>query len=149
MVGFCDVAPGILVSEGASGAIVPELWHPDGYPVTREDPARPGDVVIALMTGNGPLESAVPTGRATADYIPTRHQPVVMVGGTEAAVDYSGSAPGMVGIYRVDFILPRTLPSGEPALQVTVHGAPSNVVNSLLVRRQPDPICSEFLARAQ
>ena len=128
VVDLADVAPGILVSEGASGVIVPELWHPDGYPVTREDPARPGDVVIALMTGNGPLESAVPTGRATADYVPTRHQPVVMVGGTEAVVDYSGSAPGMVGIYRVDFILPQTLPSGEPALQVTVHGAPSNVV---------------------
>lgn len=128
VVDLADVAPGILVSEDAAGGIVPELWHPDGYPVTREDPARPGDVVIALMTGNGPLETAVPTGRATADSVPTRHQPVVMVGGTEAAVDYSGSAPGMVGIYRVDFILPETLPSGELVLQVTVHGAASNIV---------------------
>ena len=128
VVDLADVAPGILVSEDAAGAIVPELWHPDGYPVTREDPARPGEVVIALMTGNGPLETAVLTGRATMDYVPTQHQPVVMVGGKEAAVDYSGSAPGMVGIYQVDFILPDALPSGELGLHVTVHGATSNVV---------------------
>ena len=128
VVNLADVAPGILVGEDASGAILPEVWHPDGYPVTSDDPARPGDLVIVLMTGNGPLVSPVQTGRATTEHVSTQHQPLVTVGGTEAVVDFSGSAPGMVGIYQVDVVLPQTLPRGELDLQVTVHGARSNVV---------------------
>ena len=136
LVDMVEAAPGILSYSLESGELLPELSHADGRPLHANDPARPGDVVVAAMTGNGPLASPIPTGYGTEDYIEAAHPHSVTVGGLQAIVEYAGSLPGAAGLYQVDFVVPSNLSSGNWDLQVTVHGSPSNVVQ-LPVRNEP------------
>lgn len=128
LVDLAEAAPGILSYLSEAGDLVPELSHADGRPLHRGDPARPGDVVVAVMTGNGPLASPVPTGQGTEDYVETVYPHSVTVGGRAARVEYAGSLPGTAGLYQVDFVVPSDLSGGDWDLRVIVHGAPSNVV---------------------
>ncbi len=130
---LADVAPAIFVSHSDSVEPVAMLEHPGGVPVTLSDPARRGAAVVAYMTGNGPLERPAETGFASTLPNPTVHWPEVSVGGAPAEVSYSGSVPGLVGMYQVRFVVPAAAPSGLADLMVTVHEASSNTV-SLPVR---------------
>lgn len=123
VVDLADVSPGIFVFDS------PAIQHPDGSFVTAANPARPGGELRILMTGNGPLTRSVASGEASLEANPTVHQPVVRVGDAKAAIAYSGLLPGFVGVYCVDTVLPSDLPSGNLDLQVTIHGAASNVVS--------------------
>ena len=128
LVDMAEAAPGILSYVSGAGDLVPELSHADGRPLHGGDPARPGEVVVAVMTGNGPLASPVPTGHGTEDYVETAYPHSVTIGGRAARVEYAGSLPGTAGLYQVDFVVPSDLNGGNWDLQVMVHGAPSNVV---------------------
>ena len=125
---LADIAPGIYLFVTDAGGTAPALQHPDGYLITAEDPVRPGGTVSVLMTGNGPLAVPPPTGSAGPEPVPTVYQAQVTVGGRPATVNYSGSVPGVAGMYQVDFVVPDDAPSGDLELQVTIHGATSNVV---------------------
>ena len=128
LVDTVEAAPGILSYLSEAGDLVPELSHADGRPLHGADPARPGEVVVAVMTGNGPLASRVPTGYGTEDYVETVYPHSVTVGGRPATVEYAGSLPDAAGLYQVDFVVPSDLSGGNWDLQVTVHGSASNVV---------------------
>ena len=125
---LADMAPAIYVFVTDSGGTAPALQHPDGYLITAEDPARPGGAVSVLMTGNGPLAVPPPTGSAGPEPVPTVYPAEVTVGGLPATVIYSGSVPGVAGMYQVDFVVPDNAPGGDLELRVTVHGATSNRV---------------------
>lgn len=128
VVDLTEAAPGILSYLSEAGDLVPELSHADGRPLHGGDPARPGEVVVAVMTGNGPLASPVPTGYGTEGYVETVYPHSVTVGGRPALVEYAGSLPDTAGLYQVDFVVPSDLSSGDWDLQVFVHGSPSNAV---------------------
>lgn len=128
LVDLAEAAPGILSYLSEAGDLVPELSHADGRPLHDGDPAHPGEVVVAVMTGNGPLAGPVPTGHGTEDYVETLYPHSVTVGGRPAMVEYAGSLPGAAGLYQVDFVVPSDLSGGDWDLQVIVHGAPSNTV---------------------
>lgn len=125
---LADVAPAIFVSYSDFLEPVAMLEHPGGAPVTVSDPARRGASVVAYMTGNGPLERPPETGFASALPNPTVHWPEVSVGDAPAEVTYSGSVPGLVGMYQVRFVVPAGAPSGLADLTVAMHGATSNTV---------------------
>ncbi len=125
---LADVAPGIYLFVSDSGETAPALLHPDGYLITADDPTRPGGAVTVLMTGNGALASPVPTGTAAAEPNPTVHQAEVTVANTPAKVAYSGSIPGVAGMYNIDFLVPQHAPTGALELRVTIDGARSNAV---------------------
>lgn len=125
---LADVAPGIYVFLTNTGETAPALQHPDGFLITASDPARPGGAVSVLMTGNGPLANPLPTGIAATDPNPTLHQAAVTVGNIPATVTYSGSIPGVAGMYEVDFLVPEDVPSGAQELRITIHGVHSNAV---------------------
>jgi uncharacterized protein (TIGR03437 family) len=60
------------------------------------------------MTGLGPVDPPVSAGQA-APASPLAHATVpirVQVGGVETAMSFAGLAPGMAGIYQVNFRVP-------------------------------------------
>lgn len=132
VVNLADVAPGVYVyvSEGES---LSAALYLDGRPVTPADPVAAGDQVALYLTGAGPYRQALQSGTAAAQRSATVHAPVVMVGGVQAVVTYSGSVPGVAGMSRIEFVVPAGLASGSADLAVSVHGAHSNTV-SLAVR---------------
>jgi uncharacterized protein (TIGR03437 family) len=118
-------APGIFTAN-QSGSGPGAITHADGSLVDTANPARPGEVVIIYVTGLGPLTPAVGTGvRAGASA--TLTPAVVTFNGVAAAVDYSGSAPGFVGLNQINVRVPEgVLPSNSVQVVVRIGGRDSN-----------------------
>jgi uncharacterized protein (TIGR03437 family) len=121
-VGFAAAAPEVLA-----------VLHPDGSAPTAERPAAPGGVLVLYASGLGLVDRAVVTGAASlSDPLAiTTATPVVTMGGAEATVEFSGLAPGLVGIYQVNVRVPANAPAGESTplvVQVTGASSPSFLI---------------------
>jgi len=96
--------------------------------------AKPGDVLTTYMTGDGDLNTFVPTGNVpasgtTASQLPRTRLPVtVTVGGVPAAVAFSGIVQ-FVGVSQLNFTVPDTAPPGVQPVVVTVGGVAGTAVN--------------------
>jgi uncharacterized protein (TIGR03437 family) len=54
--------------------------------------------------------------------------PTVTNGGATASISYSGLAPGYVGLYQINAVIPSGLTSGNQPVAITIGGAGSAVV---------------------
>jgi uncharacterized protein (TIGR03437 family) len=88
---------------------------------TASSPAGTNDVVEIYCTGLGPTQTS-----GTLEL--TRYTPSVYIGGTAAAVLYSGLT-ATPGVYQINAQVPSGLASGVEPLQVRVGTAASNEVN--------------------
>jgi uncharacterized protein (TIGR03437 family) len=91
-------------------------------------PAQRGESITIYCTGLGTVDPPVETGApAGASETPTRA--TVLIDGLPAEVLYSGTAPGFVGLYRVDAMVPATAGIGdEISLVVAIGEKQSNPV---------------------
>jgi len=100
--------------------------------VTASNPAAPGEVVVIYATGLGPVSPAPATGQSAPAVPPLAlvTTPVkVTIGGVEAAVEFAGLAPGLVGVYQVNAQVPQEVtPGNEVDVVMTQGGAQSNTV---------------------
>lgn len=113
-----------LFTYGQDQAIV---QNPDGSLNSDANPAHPGDVLVAYLTGGG---SVTATGWITgspappgASYATSPYS--VTVGGQPATGYYLGLTPGYVGLYQTNFKLPALAPGDYPVV-VTMGSAVSN-----------------------
>jgi uncharacterized protein (TIGR03437 family) len=53
----------------------------------------------------------------------------VAIGSTFGEIQYSGLAPGYVGLWQINVKIPTDAPAGNVALRVLINGVPSNVVS--------------------
>jgi uncharacterized protein (TIGR03437 family) len=76
-------------------------------------PARPGETMVLYGVGFGPVTPDDGAG----DIVQQDNKLVlsfqIFFGGTPAAVNYAGLAPGMVGLYQFNVVVPDTAPSGD------------------------------------
>ncbi|MBN2604119.1 MAG: hypothetical protein JXA91_08315 [Candidatus Thermoplasmatota archaeon] len=130
-IAIASVNPGIFTTnmQGTGAGCV--LHNSDSSLVTSINPATRGEYLQIYCTGLGLVNPDVETG-AAASSDPLCHTlvtPVVIIGGVEADVLYSGLAPGFVGLYQVNVQVPETAPLGEDvSLLISVVGIESNVV---------------------
>jgi uncharacterized protein (TIGR03437 family) len=123
-------SPGIFVVDytANTGAII----HTSNYSVvTPSNPAKPGESLAIFATGLGPVNMSIASGVAAPSVPPfamTVNAPTVTVAGINASVPFSGLAPGYVGLYQLNFVVPTTTPAGTQNLEVSVGGAMSNFV---------------------
>jgi uncharacterized protein (TIGR03437 family) len=90
-------------------------------------PAKPGQILIAWMTGMGALPSGTDNTASAAVDFSTSKRIRAVVGGVEIAPLYAGRAPGLAGADQVNFILPADIPTGcVVPFQVSVDGQLSN-----------------------
>lgn len=94
---------------------------------TADNPAAPGTVVTAYLTGSGVLDFPIETGQAAGSSQLSR--PVVPVtatiNGTPVDVLFGGMTPSFVGLMQVNFRVP-ALGAGTYPLVITVGGEKSN-----------------------
>ena len=124
-------APGIIAINGqgtGQGAILDSNYR-------LLDWANPAirDVTVALIycTGLGPVTHRPPTGAPSpaSPLAETTTQPVVSFGGMQAQVLFSGLAPGYVGLYQVNVVVPNAQLNGSVLpVVLSIGGAQSNVV---------------------
>jgi adhesin/invasin len=81
----------------------------------RSKPVRAGDFISIYCTGLGVVTPSVDAGAAAPTTVLSRTvRPVtVTVGGRSAEVAFSGLAPGFVGLYQVNAVIPAGLTPGD------------------------------------
>lgn len=131
--GFVDVLstyPGIFILDPADVFEPGAVLNQDGSVNGPDNPAAPGSVVIAFGTGQGEVDNPVADGEAAAgDPLSRTVAPTeAWVAAQEAAVSFSGLAPGFVGLWQVNLTLPDGV-TGRAALFLKSGGIASNSVS--------------------
>ncbi len=110
----------------------PSVFHEDLSPVTAQNPARRGELLIVRATGLGPVGKAFePPGMRpfSANPLDVVSTPVVvLVNGTETASINQIGWPGETDVYRVDFRVPADAPAGATTLQLRQAWIPGRAV---------------------
>lgn len=127
-VSLAAVVPGIFTAGATSqGAVLNE----DSSLNSAQNPAVAGSVIQIYATGLGATNPAVPSGQpaGTSPLSLTVQMPIVLIGGVAAEVQFSGLAPGTVGLYQVNARVPTaTAASPSVPLQIQSGGRTSNLV---------------------
>ncbi len=138
-------SPG-LFTMNQSGAGQAAAVNQDGTINGPNNPAPAGSTILLYGTGQGQVSPAVLDGTAAPASplaqtvaVPTsvgttclNSQPsmCVAIGSTGfGGVQYSGLAPGFVGLWQINVTIPRGTPSGSAVpVRVVINGTPSNTV---------------------
>ena len=123
------VAPGIFTSNGKQ----PLIQNPNGSLNSAAAPAKPGETLIAYLTGAGPVNSGSwTTGAASPSTPASVTTPYTLIFGTEpAVVKYLGLTPGFVGLYQANFTVPTLAPGSYP-VTITMAGNSSNTATVVI-----------------
>jgi uncharacterized protein (TIGR03437 family) len=125
-------SPGIFLMDFLSldrpGAVLTERNELTG-PLVR---AKSNEVIQIFATGAGPLTQTVADGTAAPGLPPAQTvlAPRVFIGSEEAAVEYSGLAPGYVGLWQINARVPdvAAITGQVPVVIVAPGGCASNAV---------------------
>ena len=89
-----------------------------------------GKVIQLYATGQGFVENAPPDGTPPTGVVPTRDLPRVIIGSgfvADSDIQYSGLAPGLVGVWQINVKVPMTVPPGSMTeVVVVMRSIPSN-----------------------
>jgi uncharacterized protein (TIGR03437 family) len=133
-VDIADAQPSPLESNGAAYLLD---YLNDGSPpfqVSATAPAKAGDVLTMFCVGLGATDPSIGDGATSPS--PPAHvpDPIVKIGGKNAAIQFAGLAPGFVGLYQINVVMPDGVaPGAAVPLTVTVGGQTSPIV-TLAVR---------------
>jgi uncharacterized protein (TIGR03437 family) len=123
------VSPGIFTTNQTGSGPAAILHAATFEAVTPANPAVPGERLAIFATGLGAVRPAVASGAPAPSPAPTTiSSALVNIGGIPAAIEFSGLAPGFVGLYQVNVIVPGGLASGNQDVQLVINGTPSNTV---------------------
>jgi uncharacterized protein (TIGR03437 family) len=124
-------SPGIFSLNGqgtGQGAILDSLYNL----ANSANPAIAGSTVVLIYaTGLGAVTNQPASGSpAPANPLAyTTTTPVVTIGGATATVQFSGLAPGLVGVYQVNALTPATSTNGNAVpVSISIGGVTSNTV---------------------
>jgi uncharacterized protein (TIGR03437 family) len=122
------LAPGYLNLGGAQylGALFPDFQTfvappgaVSGYASRR---AKPGDVIIIFGVGFGPVTSNLPAGQIPQGNSILTLPLQIYFGSTLATLQYSGLAPGLVGVYQFNVVVPNVPASDVVPVSFSLNG---------------------------
>jgi uncharacterized protein (TIGR03437 family) len=131
-VNLAPFAPAIFAmnSKGAGpGAIIDSSYNL----VDSSNPATAGTTIILIYcTGLGAVSANQPATGAPAsstELAPTTVLPTVTIGGVTENASFSGLAPGYVGLYQVNALVPSGVAAGSAVpVAISIGGVTSNTV---------------------
>jgi uncharacterized protein (TIGR03437 family) len=89
-------------------------------------PAAKGEFISIFCTGLGPVSPPQADGQpAPSTPASLLAPPSVTIGGQPATVSFAGLAPGFVGLYQVNAMVPLNAPSGDAVALVVTAGSGS------------------------
>ncbi len=113
-------------SAGPETGIATVLRAKNGELVTGSNPIHPDDLITIFATGLGKTDPEIEAGvpAPSAPLAAALIQPRVTLGGVNLDVVYAGLAPGQVGVYQINALVPAAVPEGmEIPLTVTQGGS--------------------------
>lgn len=114
-------APGIF-TVNQNGVGDGAILHADFTLVDAAKPAKAGETVLIFCTGLGNTASPVATGAAGSGERVTAAV-TVTIGDKAAGVDFAGLAPGFVGLYQINAVVPTV--TGSAKIVITAGAATS------------------------
>ncbi len=116
-------APGLFLQQQGNAAVV----NQNGTVNTSSQPAAPGSVISAYLTGLGPVNPPAATGAAapSSPLSTVTATVTATIGSVPATVQFAGLAPGFAGLYQLNILVP-PMQAGQYSLQISVGGAVSN-----------------------
>ncbi len=145
-----EFSPGIFTAPASGAGQALALIYPDNAiaaptgsisgRLTR--PAKPGDILQIYCTGLGPVMepgsgSNPPDGSPPQGTTNTVGTPTVTIGGITAPLQFSGLAPGFVGLYQINVQVPTSAPTGSAvSLQIQLGGLTSTAQATIAVAAQ-------------
>jgi len=119
--------PGIFVYQGKYAIAVSTT---NNSLIGPNNPASGGDVIVLYTTGLGRLTLDLQDGYgAPSSPLAYTSDPFqVVVNGQQCQVLFSGLGPGFVGLYQINLVLPRNLPSGDLNMQILSQYGDSAIV---------------------
>jgi uncharacterized protein (TIGR03437 family) len=138
-----SAAPGIFTAN-SQGSGQGSVRNQDGTINGASNPAAAGTIVSIYGTGQGQVSPAVPDGMpappSTLSYtvaVPTTNSQTcvtnpnsmcVAFGSQFGVVQFSGLAPGYIGLWQINVSVPSGLGAGAAVVAVYIDGSPSNRV---------------------
>ena len=125
---FADGGPAVFLT--SQGAGIAQVAKPDGTAVLvdADHPATAGDALIIYCAGLGAVTPSVPAGSPAplTSLVNTVNPVSVTIGGIPAQMLFAGLAPGFVGLYQVNVVVPAGVtPSSAVPLVITTAGQSS------------------------
>ncbi len=93
--------------------------------VTPTNPIRPGDTLVIYLTGMG-LTSPLVTAGLPAPTSPLAWAsigPTITLGGSQLQIQYAGLAPGEIGVYQINAVVPSSVTQGMSVPLVISQGS--------------------------
>ena len=117
-----ETNPGVF-SQSQSGEGAAIAAHANGALITEANPARPGEVIVVVLTGLGPVFPSITDGglgSATANSLNKTLPDTVAakVDYLDAPIAYAGLAPGFAGLYQVNLTVPANASAGNDTLNI-------------------------------
>ena len=120
------VSPGIAVL--SDGSLIAQ--HGDFSLVTAQNPAHAGETVVMYLVGMGATNPAVASGQPAPGVEPFARPlapPAVTIDNQPVQVAFAGMTPSGVGLFQINFTVPKTARTGVPLnVVVTQAGVPAN-----------------------
>jgi len=119
-------SPGIFtLNASGTGALIAQ--NPDGSLNGSSHPAKAGSTITFYGTGEGVISGAPPDGTPPTGALSTSVTPTVVINGVYATVQYSGVAPGFIGLWQLNVVVPASVPPGTVNVAVDLNGAISTL----------------------
>lgn len=114
-----ETTPGVF-SQTQDGIGYGAVEHQDGTLVTPDSPAEIGETVSAFIAGLGDTlpELLDGTAASTTTLTDTSNAITGDISGTSATVSFAGLAPGFVGLYQVNLVIPAGVSAGDNFLDI-------------------------------
>jgi uncharacterized protein (TIGR03437 family) len=93
-------------------------------------PLIPGSTIVLYATGLAQTNPPATTGAGGLANQPLVFPPNVYIGETQAQVSYAGLAPGFVGVYQLNVVVPAQLSTNR--IMVSIGGQRSNVTRTVI-----------------
>ena len=132
-----DAQPAILSATGTGrgqGLIYRAIAGNQQILADRNSPARAGDVLVMYCLGLGPVNPPATTGDISpSEPLARVSAPVaVTIGGQNAEVLFAGLAPGYVGLYQVNVVMPGGVAAGNDVPVAVAAGGKSTIPGIML-----------------
>jgi uncharacterized protein (TIGR03437 family) len=122
-----QTTPGVYTIDSSFGGVGPgglgfaAAEHGDYSVVSKSNPAHPGETIALYVTGLGNVNPPNPDGAAgpaNPASVPTNQFTIDVNGTTSPAPAFVGLAPGLAGLYQINFQIPSGLAAGTYLLGI-------------------------------
>ncbi len=119
-------SPGLFTLSSSGNGQIAAINADDNKPNSGSDPVKAGHFISIFGTGQGYLPNAPPDGEPAPGAVPTALTTQVYAGGAnvipQGDVEYSGLAPGFVGLWQINFKVPSNAAPGALPVIVIING---------------------------